>query len=147
MTDSDKKFSYLEVEAALCVWECLLEWTSLAGGDVHGAAINDDEDSVHTAWIAERERVGSVALRHQSMALGEWCLEVYDLCTKRDKNIFDGYAYDWEVIPAMLSHVAPDDMPDPANIARLVFDEFKRRAHNDFGPQNRTTRPMGTVPQ
>lgn len=39
-------------------------------------------------------------MRHASMAIGRWCLEVYEAAG--GAKTFDGWAYDWEVIPAML---------------------------------------------
>jgi hypothetical protein len=107
--DKQQQFTYLEVEAALCVWECLNDWTLLAHGDVHAAAINDEDDNIKTDWIALRENVGSAEMRHQSIPLGQWCLKVYDICTKHDPDFFDGVAYDWEVIPLILEFAEDGD--------------------------------------
>lgn len=93
-TDSARRFgafTYLEMEAALCVWECINDWT-----------VNADKQD--EGWTALRQSVGSVEMRHASIPLGVWCLAVFDLCTKDDRDFFDGIAYDWEVIPMILDH-------------------------------------------
>lgn len=83
-------YSHLEVEAALCVWEYLNDVTLL------------DQSRQDPQWVELREDVGSVALRHASIEIGKWALKVYDVCTRHDPSFFDGLAYDWEVIPAMV---------------------------------------------
>jgi hypothetical protein len=92
-------FSYLEVEAALCVWECINEWTL-------GDHINANGQP---AWIELREQLGSAEMRHQSVELGQWCLQMWDILTKHDADFFDGVAYDWEVIPLMLGYALNQD--------------------------------------
>lgn len=84
-----ESFSRLEVEAALCVWECIDDWT---------LRMTEGRDD----WKALREGVGSAELRYQSVALGKWCLAVFDVCTAHNRDFFDGLAYDWEVIPMIL---------------------------------------------
>jgi hypothetical protein len=146
---TEKLYSHLEMEAALCVWECLNDWTLLAHGDVHAAAINDDDDNIKTDWIALREGVGSVEMRHQSIVLGQWCLKIYDICTKHDPDFFDGLAYDWEVIPMMLNFardaagkpvIYAEGLPPVDRIAPLVayevlFDEFTRQCGGEANRQ------------
>ena len=55
-------YTYLEVEAALCVWEWI-----------------NDVTSEPREWVQIREDLGSAELRHQSIALGQWCLKIYDI--------------------------------------------------------------------
>lgn len=93
----EKKFGYLEMEAALCVWECINDWT-----------LRDKPDD-RQDWIELREAVGSGEMRHQSIALGQWCLKIWDILTAHDKLFFDGLAYDWEVIPMMLNYARDDN--------------------------------------
>lgn len=108
-------FTYLEMEAALCVWECLNDWT------LHSEAHRDD-------WVKLREAVGSVELRYQSIELGQWALKVYNFCIADDPELFDGTAYDWEVIPMILGYARNEDgpviyadhLPEPATVAELV---------------------------
>lgn len=94
MADS---YTHLEVEAALCVWEYLNDVTLL------------DPSRQDPQWVALRESVGSVELRHASIEIGIWALKVYDLCTERDPSFFDGLAYDWEVVPAIVDRCRDED--------------------------------------
>jgi len=112
-------FTFLEMEAALCVWECISEWT--LSDCINGPG--------RPEWIELREDVGSAELRHQSITLGKWCVKVYDICTKHDKDFFDGVSYDWEVIPLIMDFAADDDgrpvinekaLPPPEKVALLV---------------------------
>lgn len=128
---TEKKFDYLEVEAALCVWEWINDVTLGLGGH-----------NTSPEWIKLREEIGSGELRHQSIALGQWCLAVYDICVKHDPEFFDGIAYDWEVIPMIMAHARDDDgtpvihpeggrLQPPQHVAMFVarehlFDEFER---------------------
>jgi hypothetical protein len=117
-----KDYTHLEMEAGLCVWECLIEWT-----------LGDDAEKHHEEWVDLRQGIGSVELRHQSIVLGKWCLKIYDICTKHDRDFFAGAAYDWEVIPMILGYARDSDgapviyehaLPDPNKIAPLVAYEF-----------------------
>ncbi|WP_210330827.1 hypothetical protein [Mesorhizobium sp. NBSH29] len=112
-------YTHLEMEAALCVWECINDWT-----------VNAPDGKGDQRWHELREGVGSVQMRHASIPLGQWCLEVYDICTSADKNFFDTIAYDWEVIPLILSHcvdsdgcpfIEPASFPDPDKAAGAVM--------------------------
>jgi hypothetical protein len=136
-------FDHLEMEAALCVWECLNEWTLGTEDEVEAMRINCDEHS-HTAirleWIKMREQTGSGEMRSQSILLGKWCLEIYDLLTKSDPDFFSYWSYDWEVIPALLTHAVCKDgkasmyrgdyvyiggeLIDPHSAAQLVAQNF-----------------------
>jgi hypothetical protein len=132
-----KQYTHLEMEAGLCVWECLCEWTL---GDL--AEHRKD-------WVALREGVGSVELRHQSIVLGKWCLKVYDLCTKHDREFFAPLAYDWEVIPMILDYARDSDgepviyehaLPKPTAAASWVayenlFEDFERDCRNEADKQ------------
>jgi len=60
-------------------------------------------------WIDMRDNTGSGEMRSQSIVLGKWCLEIYDILTKNDPDFFDWWSYDWEVIPAMLKHAVCKD--------------------------------------
>jgi hypothetical protein len=106
-------YTDLQVEAALCVWETLNEWTLGTEDEVETMRVNCDDENSHTAirleWIEMREQTGSGEMRSQSKLLGQWCLEIYDILTKRDEDFFSYWSYDWEVIPAMLTHAVCKD--------------------------------------
>jgi hypothetical protein len=114
-----ESFTRLEVEAALCVWEWICEVTVCA-----------EEGKDLKNWTELREGVGSAELRYQSVTLGQWCLKIYDICKARDEDIFDGMAYDWEVIPEIMMHAVDGDgaaiiyaegLADPKVVADKVF--------------------------
>ncbi|MBO6755722.1 MAG: hypothetical protein JJ902_05315 [Roseibium sp.] len=124
-------YTYLEMEAALCVWEWINDVTLL------NSHIKRDN------WVEIRNAVGSAELRHQSIELGRWCLRVFDICTKDDRDIFSAHSYDWDIIPEIMNHAVDENgeaiihaeaLPDPAIIAPLVvkslttlsFDEWKK---------------------
>ena len=130
--NAQEPFTFLEMEAALCVWECLNDWTLL------------DDKSSRPDWIELREDLGSCELRNQSVVLGRWCLAVHALCTADDRDFFDGIAFDWEVIPEILSHARNADgpviyaegLPAPETIAPLVTtwrrkNEWLRKARDE----------------
>lgn len=109
----EKQYTHLEMEAALCVWECLNEWTLGSDEEVEALRINCDDEHSHTAirleWINMRETCGSGEMRSQSIILGQWCLEIYNILTVIDEDFFDYWSYDWEVIPAMLKYAVCKD--------------------------------------
>jgi hypothetical protein len=114
-----EQFTYLQLEAALCVWECIGEWTLNA----------DVTQMSRPEWIEMRENLGSAEMRHQSAVVGRWCLLIYDELTKQDRDFFDALAYDFEVIPMMLDYAYGSDgkptmyagaLPDPLKVAQLV---------------------------
>ncbi|WP_439357889.1 hypothetical protein [Bradyrhizobium sp. DASA03007] len=145
-------FTPVQVEAALCVWECLNEWTLGNEKDVEKleeeAAKNPNSHAaLRVDWIKLREDTGSGEMRSQSIVLGLWCLEIYDLLTKDDEEFFSWWSYDWEVIPCMLSHAVDKDgkvsmyrgdyiytgkgLIDPHSAAQLVAQEFCWRKFED----------------
>ncbi len=111
-----KQFTYLDMEAALCVWECLNDWTLL------------DSNMSRPEWVELRDNIGSVEMRHQSIALGQWCLAIYDACKSVTPDIFDMISYDWDVIPMILGFAEKDgkpliyeaDLPSVADVAKLI---------------------------
>jgi hypothetical protein len=52
-------------------------------------------------WVQIREDLGSAELRHQSIAIGQWCLKIYDILD--GGTFFEMISYDWEVIPLIMS--------------------------------------------
>lgn len=92
-------YTALEMEAALCVWEHLNDITVCT-------------DKPDPAWMEYREGVGSAELRHESIAIGRWALEVYDLLPQWYR---ESGSYDWEIIPAIVGELTPGETSrDPA---------------------------------
>lgn len=93
-------FTFLEMEAALCVWEWIIEQTNPGNQP-------ETEASIHAA--AWREAIGTVEARHASYEIGRYCLRVYE----KGKEIggpdaWDAVPYDWEVIPAICETIGFD---------------------------------------
>lgn len=109
-----KEYTALEVEAALCVWECLNEWTlgneeAVAKLRQEAAENPGSHAALRIEWIDMRDDTGSGEMRSQSIVLGKWCLEIYEILTKSNPDFFAPWSYDWEVIPAMLTHAVSKD--------------------------------------
>ncbi|MBN7759738.1 hypothetical protein JYP52_01200 [Nitratireductor aquibiodomus] len=100
-TEVPGAFNYLEMEAALCVWEHLCD-------------ITVNTEVPHTGWLTYRQQVGSAELRHMSIAIGKWALEVHDLLPEW---YCDGRSYDWEVIPSIVNCLPVGDTSMPVQEA------------------------------
>lgn len=110
-------FSTLEMEAALCVWEDINDRTLLSNAEDH-PAIN-----------RTREEWGSFAMRHACIPLGQWVLKVYDAAGGSD--MFDGFAYDWEVVPFLLDQIDWEGFI-PAQPVLPDVDETAAKARSHF---------------
>jgi hypothetical protein len=109
-----KGFTSLDVEAALCIWECLNEWTLDSDEEMVKLqeAAKDNPHShaaIRLEWIAVRGVTGSAEMRSQCMVLAKWALEVYGLLTKDDEDFFSWWSYDWEVIPLIMKYAVSKD--------------------------------------
>lgn len=101
-------WSTLEMEAALCVWEWLCDIT-----------VNTDEP--HPAWQEYREGIGSAELRHESMLIGKFVLQVYNLTPDWWRETG---SYDWELVPAIVSTLTPGQTSrDPQEALQELFQE------------------------
>ncbi|RWM32587.1 MAG: hypothetical protein EOR77_21390 [Mesorhizobium sp.] len=112
-------YSHVEVEAALCVWEHLCEITVCT-------------DKPDPAWNEYRESIGSVELRHESIEIGKWVLQVYDLLPEWYRA---SGAYDWEIVPAIVGKLTPGQThPDPytTKYSLLNSDSAKAEYFRDF---------------
>jgi hypothetical protein len=87
MTVPPQSYSPLQVEAALCIWECWL--------DSVVAPLRKPAPAFQRYWKSH----GTAAMRHLSIELADYCLSVYDHISCEVKY---GHPYDWEVIPAIL---------------------------------------------
>jgi len=116
---TDRTFSFLEVEAALCIWEWINDVTLLI-----------PPDKTRQNWVELRKAVGSVELRYNSaMLYAPWLLSIYDICTKDNKEFFEQnelYSYDWDVVPKIMSYIDPsaDSLPDPQKTAEKIMKEL-----------------------
>lgn len=99
------RYSPFEMEAALCVWE-------------HFNDITVCTDKPDPDWMAYREGVGSAELRHESIAIGRWALQVYDLLPQWYR---ESGAYDWEIIPAIVDTLTPGQTSRDPKEARYAI--------------------------
>lgn len=92
-------FTFLEMEAALCVWEWIIE----QGLDTTGNAFA-------RSVVAWREAVGIVEARHASYEIGRYCLAVYEKGKElAGPEAWGAIPYDWEVIPAICQTIDFDE--------------------------------------
>lgn len=111
-------YNTLQVEAALCVWEAMLETRQ-------SRAVMD------FLW----DGVGTSQMRHHAISIGVWAEQVF-VRAKADHgaNVFDAIAYDWEFIPAALLLVTFNatnregvHMPDIKQAADKLAAQFRNR--------------------
>lgn len=86
-------YTDLEVEAALCVWEELLERMGV-------------EDS---PFDVMRKNAGTPHMRQQAMRLGQFVLTVHDNVMDAKPSLLEAIAYDFEFVPLVLDQ-CPLDM-------------------------------------
>ena len=83
-------YSMLQAETALCIWE-ELDWRTNLTNPKRCAEL-----------IRWREEYGSYALRHAALSLAGDIEALYDALPAED---WDGLAFDWEIVPAVLDWV------------------------------------------
>lgn len=86
----EPKYTALEMEAALCIWEWINDHTTTEEAPAY-PALND-----------AREAHGTFALRSAVPALATWLLTVYDAALAGE---WDSHSYDWEIVPAIMGLV------------------------------------------
>jgi hypothetical protein len=122
-------YSYDQVEAALCVWEELDRRTR----------IDADEHPALTEW---RDEHGTSALRRVAIGLADHVEAIYQALPAEE---WDGLAYDWEIVPAVLDFVhwwAPEgprpmlstEAPTAALLAAMLRGEPPKYGHSNRPP-------------
>lgn len=102
----------LRMEAALCIWEAMME-----------ARSSFEDGSSETDWFRQMDALwaerSTVEMRHTAMDLADKALEVFDLIGGCEgAEALDLISYDWEFIPAFVARVDwTDCTADPAVIA------------------------------
>lgn len=92
------RYSDLDVEAALCLWEAMLDAKSQSQPAPMAPADNENVAAMRIAW----GETGTATMRDHARTLSRYVLAVYD-AIKPDS--LDGFAYDWEVVPAILATI------------------------------------------
>ena len=106
-------YTHLEMEAALCVWECLCDWT-----------VNTDEPD--PKWLEYRDNHGAATLRHESIEIGKFVLKVYDLLPQWYR---ESGAYDWEIVPSIVDTLNPGQTSrDPSEARREILEHEGAKA-------------------
>jgi hypothetical protein len=80
-------YDTLHVEAALCLWEAMID-----------ARLEASLPAVCDAF----EAAGSVTMRHHAISLAPYVLAVHDAIPEEDR---EGHAYDFAIVPAILATI------------------------------------------
>lgn len=110
-----KIYTELEAEAALCLWEAMIE------AKIEAEKRADYGDGVTSDLLSAWEDSGSMFMRQEALRLAHVVCETFDLIPA---DVRDGHPYDWEVVPAILdtfrwSHAGAEH-DEPAQIAAVV---------------------------
>lgn len=111
-----KIYSEPEAEAALCLWEAMLE-AKFTNEQRVEAGMETTSDLVDV-W----DVTGSLFMRQEALRLAHVVCEAFDLIPV---DIRDGYPYDWELVPAILgtfrwTYQQGGEHDAPAQIAAAV---------------------------
>lgn len=116
-TNPETSYSDLQMEAALCCWEWMLEERSKS----------PEVDAFQREW----EAVGSAGMRQCAAVAGAIALKVHDAMTSMGYEHIG--AYDWEFIPAVMErldwvrlvgwvqHNRPPYTPDADNLFGVIY--------------------------
>lgn len=99
---------------ALAVWEAMLE-------DLRGRPLRHNKNALALLW----EFKGTAAMRELALDLAPSIDEVWEA---GPPIAFDGYSWDWDVIPAILKYVNWEDgrlMMTPKCVAHSVKLDFR----------------------
>lgn len=89
MNDEPKKFTQSNMEAALCVWEYLLDCRNNYA---------EDCPELMAYWIDN----DAWEMRHWAIKLAPWVDEVWSTFTEDDRDML---LFDWEWVPLIMSFV------------------------------------------
>jgi hypothetical protein len=89
--NESSRYSIDQIEAALCIWEELNRRTL------------ETESARYSDLAQWREDHGTYALRHAAIGLVNYVEAVYQALPPEE---WDGLAYDWEIVPAVLNWVS-----------------------------------------
>lgn len=112
----------LILEAALCIWEAMLEARRVSPVEREARKADPAEGAEWQAQLDQLwERVGTVQMRRYAADLAPEFLHVYDGLggsdTLEELNLIP---YDWEFIPAVLAHVEWESYGPSMNIQGVI---------------------------
>lgn len=124
MSDHAPVYSFLQFEASLCLWE---HWAECR-------VKHDREEGEGFAGFFNRH--GTVQMRLMYCpVVAAWALQVYDYL-KPVRDDLDGFAYDWDIIPEIASHVdwsgRKPRLPSPRTTADRVYRALMSRHIDDI---------------
>lgn len=109
----------LIAEAAMCIWECMLEYRP----GVH-------PDALSTPWSSQMDRMwetyGTVEMRHYAYRLALTALDVFDLLGREWIEDHEILPYDWEFIPLVVSKADWTALYDADNRPQRIVDEIRK---------------------
>lgn len=95
-------FSHLHMEAALCIWEAMIEMRP----NTHH---RDFDRAACPQWKLDMDRMwhdyGTVSMREEAIRLAPIACECFDLIGHDRAEELDLIPYDWEFIPAFVARV------------------------------------------
>ena len=80
----NRTFTTLQMEAALCIWECFID-------------MRRAEDKRNAAFDSAWDQFGTVHMRHMSYTLAPLACDVWDIMTEEQRERL--IPYDWTFIP------------------------------------------------
>jgi hypothetical protein len=92
----------LELEAALCAWEHILD------------------NAAHEPWVEWLDGIGYAGMRHCSMQAGSIALTVYELMEAKGLEHHD--AYDWEFVPEVVIRLDWDKLVNHNQYAGEAYE-------------------------
>lgn len=131
-----KKFTVLQVEAALCLWEAMCEANTRGWGrdpenerrDTSLAPLPNNAAAFYETW----RNVGAVVMRHMAISMAAHMCLTWDAMTEAERE--ELIPYDWEFAPAFLAIIewdrwgTPIYPADPREMADAVLALQRRGA-------------------
>ncbi|MEY9719258.1 hypothetical protein ABIA22_001748 [Sinorhizobium fredii] len=131
---TERTYTHLHMEAALCLWEAMLD-VNMRGWardpenldyQTRPEPLTGNAADLYAAW----QRVGTVEMRHAAIHLADFMLKTWDAMTEDERE--ECIPYDWEFAPAFLAVVewhrdgSSTHPTDPRDMAEAVL-AFQRR--------------------
>lgn len=133
-----KSYTPLQMEAALCAWEHMLEWRFNPAQQAE-VEKSPEKFSAHQIQINEHwEGIGFSGMRSVAIQAGTIALAVYDLMETQGAEFHS--SYDWEFVPAVLARLDWEALCGDnqygaaaykANISAMLKDMMEKMA-DDF---------------
>ena len=114
-------YDFGDVEAALCVWEAILE-----------AQLPTCQGDLADRLREQFDGLGTGEMRSHAIAIAMWAQKVWSAAFGADPETWDGIQFDWEFIPTVLRLVrwgshGTSSLPDgdPVELAQVVLNAMQ----------------------